>query len=62
METAMQPQSLNEEKLVPIDTSGDNVEVELKEEKKEEKVNDTNVEVQEEKPQSIVTGKQFFFI
>ena len=47
----MQPQSLNEEKLVPIDTSGDNVEVELKEEKKEEKVNDTNVEVQEEKPQ-----------
>ena len=47
----MQPQSLNEEKLVPIDTSGDNVEVELKEEKKEEKVNDTKVEVQEEKPQ-----------
>ena len=47
----MQPQSLNEEKLVPIDTSGDNVEIELKEEKKEEKVNDTNVEVQEEKPQ-----------
>jgi len=28
----MQPQSLNEEKLIPLDTSGENVDVELKEE------------------------------
>ena len=34
MENTMQPQSLNEEKLIPLDTSGENVDVELKEDKR----------------------------
>jgi len=43
----MQPQSLNEEKLITLDTSGENVDVELKEDKKEEN-NEKNIEVKEE--------------
>lgn len=43
----MQPQSLNEEKLIPLDTSGENVDVELKEETKEQD-NEKTIEVKEE--------------
>ena len=43
----MQPQSLNEEKLIPLDTSGQNVDVELNEETKEQN-NEKTVEVKEE--------------
>src|SRR5210317_573090 len=51
MENSMQVQSQND-KMVPIDTSGDPVEVELKEEAQKEEVKTTEPEVQvEEVPQ-----------
>jgi len=51
MENSMQVQSQND-KLVPIDTSGDPVEVELKEEeKKEEQVTEPEIQVEEEPKQ-----------
>jgi len=51
MESSMQVQTQND-KLVPIDTSGDPVEVELKEEeKKEEQVTEPEVQVEEEPKQ-----------
>ena len=47
MENSMQEQTQND-KMVPIDTSGDTVEVELKEEgKKEEKVTEPEIQVEE---------------
>ena len=47
MENSMQEQTQND-KMVPIDTSGDPVEVELKEEgKKEEKVTEPEIQVEE---------------
>jgi len=51
MENSMQVQSQND-KLVPIDTSGDPVEVEIKEEeKKEEQVTEPEIQVEEEPKQ-----------
>jgi len=51
MESSMQVQSQND-KLVPIDTSGDPVEVELKEEeKKEEQATEPEIQVEEEPKQ-----------
>ena len=51
MENSMQEQTQND-KMVPIDTSGDAVEVELKEESQTEEVKTTEPEVQvEEVPQ-----------
>jgi hypothetical protein len=46
MEKTMQPESLNEEKLIPLDTTGENIDVELKEKPKEE--NEKTIEVKEE--------------
>ena len=52
----MQPQSLNEEKLIPLDTSGDNIDVELNEETKEQN-NEKTVEVKEEVNNKILKKK-----
>ena len=46
MEKSMQVQTQND-KMVPIDTSGDPVEVELKEEKKEQQVTEPEVQIEE---------------
>ena len=53
MERSMQVQTQND-KMVPIDTSGDPVEVELKEDQKKERVQTTEPEVQvEEQPEQV---------
>ena len=52
MEKSMQPQVQSEQdKMVPIDTSGDAVEIELKEEVKQEDKKDGEVEVVQEPPE-----------
>ena len=52
MEKSMQPQVQSErDKMVPIDTSGDAVEIELKEEIKQEDKKDGEVEVVQESPE-----------
>jgi len=47
MENSMQEQTQND-KMVPIDTSGDPVEVELKEDEKKEEVQSTESDIQVE--------------
>lgn len=48
MERSMQQVQSENDKMVPIDTSGDSVEVELKEEQKEQKVDAPDIQVEQE--------------